>query len=174
MWLFFLQQTLVFQAFRAIETSPQRAFHADTWNEMHRSACKWQALENLTHLKISRTDQGHLAKDNQQNRGLCCHCFSKEEAVHQLWNTPEEQHYIFTSGNNGPAAQRSWSRLLLWDDMLLYIPIWIRLLWNVRKCVVSGRHHQCPLLPSIARSQRLFCNHILFEFDCHIQSGSSY
>lgn len=80
----------------------------------------------------------------------CSCCFPKEKADHQLWNTDEEKCCLSRS------AQRSRSRLLLWDDMLLYIPIWIRLLWNVRKCVVSGRHHQCPLLPATARNQILF------------------
>lgn len=63
-----------------------------------------------------------------------------------------------------PAGQRAQSRLLFWDDMLLYIPIWIRLLWNVRKCVVSGRHGPCPLLPVTARIPKISCNLILPKF----------
>ena len=145
-------------------------------NGTHGSACKWRALENLNHLEIYLQNIPNWPRAPAKLQGfelpLLFQGGSWPPALKRVWGaTLSLQEWRMDSY---PAAQRSQSRLLLWDDMLLYIPIWIRLLWNVRKCVVSGRHRQCPLLPATARSQMLFRNCILFEFDFVKYSRAAY
>lgn len=125
-------------------------------NDNHRESWKYTS-------ETSRTDRGHQRKFSIFVLPLLFPREGRPPALKLAWGaTLTLQEWRVGSC---PAAPRSWAGLLLWDDMLLYIPIWTRLLWNVRKCVVSGRHHQCPLLPATARSQTLFCVCILFEFD---------
>lgn len=113
--------------------------------------------------KTSRTDRGHQRKFSIFVLPLFSPREGRPPALKPAWGAtlPLQEWRV----GSCPGAPRSRAGLLLWDDMLLYIPIWTRLLWNVRKCVVSGRHRQCPLLPATARSQKLFCVCILFEFD---------
>lgn len=122
--------------------------------------------------ETSRTDRGHQRKFSIFVLPLFSPREGRPPALKPAWGAtlPLQEWRV----GSCPAAPRSRAGLLLWDDMLLYIPIWTRLLWNVRKCVVSGRHRQYPLLPATARSQTLFCVCILSEFDVVHKSQALY
>lgn len=174
-------QTFVFEGFRAVKTSlgPSPACTSMTFQPSalcrgtHRNVC-WHTgmFADMQALEKSEPPKKIPPKHPQMLQGtmevtrvvlsLLFQGGSRLLALKHIWGAASSlQEWRMERCH---AGQRAQSRLLFWDDMLLYIPIWIRLLWNVRKCVVSGRHRQCPLLPATARIPKISCDLILLKF----------
>lgn len=89
MRLFFLQHTLIFEDFRAVKimssTFSNMHFHeipAFNTVQRHTQECllTHRHWKNQNHLKTSFQNIPKLSRAPGQLQGLCCHCFSKEEA----------------------------------------------------------------------------------------------
>lgn len=148
----FLQHTLVFEDFRAVKNVQDLLQHAlqeipaFSTVQRHMQEC----LLTHRHWKKSEPPENIPPKHPKVLQGtrevtrvvlsLLFQGGSRLLALKHIWGAalPLQERRMESS----PAGQKAKSGLLLWDDMLLYMPIWIRLLWNVRKCVVSGRHRR--------------------------------